>query len=778
MSAGPGVASGIGAPVRRVEDQRLLTGRGRYADDLCPHDAAFACVVRSPHAHAVIRDIDVNDARATPGILLVLTAEDLAREKLGGLPCVWPPRSTVGPSFIPEQPLLANGKVRHVGDPIALIVGKSLAAAKDAAERLVVDYAALPAVTLGDALAENAAKVWDEAPGNVSFELEFGDKRAVAEQFAAARSVARLAVHYPRANASPIEPRSAIAYRDGGNGRFTLVSTTQDPFQVRHFISRVLRIPAFSIKVQASDIGGSFGLKGQVYPEELLVVWAAAKLGVPVKWTSERSESFASDMHGRHQVAQAEIALDGNGRILALRNTVLVDIGAYPSLAAGIAPLMAAMNYPGPYRIPLTHSAIRAIFTNTSQLGPYRGTGKPEATFVLERLMEKAATEIGIDAIELRRRNLVRVSDMPYRGPHGSVCDCGDFESVLDKCLALADWSGFVVRRKDSERRGLRRGIGLAFHCQRAGLASERMEIRVEESGSVAVHAGTFSTGQGHETMFAQMVSSWLGVPLELVHVFHGDTDQVLFGRGSFAQRTMSTGGAALKLAADEVVRKARRVGAWMMEVAEDDVVFENGRFRVAGTDRELTFHQIAEKSYMPMGLPRELGVGLDGVGTDLGPSTHPNGCMIAEVELDPETGFVRVDRLCSVDDTGTVINPLTLAGQLHGSIAQGLGEALLETVVHEPGTGQLLTGSFMDYAMPHADTMPQIFSEVAPIPTKLNPLGAKGGSEAGNTAAPAAIINAVLNALSPWGITDVAVPARPEQVWRAIRDAERKAAA
>lgn len=772
-STRPRVGTGIGAPVRRVEDERLLTGRGRYADDVYPHDAAFAYVIRSPHAHAAIKRIDADGARAAPGVLMVATAEDLAREKVGGLPCVWPPRVTVGAAFIPAQPLLATGKVRHVGDPVALIVGKTLSAAKDAAERFVINYEMFPGVTLGDALAENSAKVWDEAQSNVSFELAFGDKSAVAEQFASARHVTRLAVHYPRANASPIEPRSAVAYRDGSNGRFTLVSTTQDPFQVRHFISSVLGISAFGVKVQARDIGGSFGLKGQVYPEELLVVWAAVKLGVPVKWTGERSETFASDMHGRHQISHAEIALDGDGRILALRNAVLVDIGAYPGLAAGVAPFSASINYPGPYRIPLIHSSIRAIFTNSSVLGPYRGTGKPEATFVLERLMEKAAVETGFDAIELRRRNLVRHSDMPYRGPTGSI-DCGDFESVLDKGLALAEWKGFAKRRAESQRRGVLRGIGLAFHCQRAGLASERMEIRIGENGSVAVYAGTFSTGQGHETMFAQMVSSWLGVPLEHVTVFHGDTDQVLFGRGSFAQRTMSTGGTALKVAADEVVRKARRIGAWMMEASEDDVVFENGRFRVTGTDRELTFHQVAEKSYIPMGLPPEFGVGLDAVGTDPGPSTYPNGCMIAEVEVDPETGFAKVERLYSVDDTGTVINPLTLEGQLHGSIAQGLGEALLETVVYEPGSGQLLTGSLMDYAMPRADAMPEVASEFAPIPTKLNPLGAKGGSEAGNTAGPAAIINAVLNALSPWEITDIAVPARPEQVWRAIRAAER----
>jgi carbon-monoxide dehydrogenase large subunit len=544
---------------------------------------------------------------------------------------------------------------------------------------------------------------------------------------------------------------------------------------VRHVVSHILGIPSLDFRVRALDVGGSFGLKGQIYPEEVLVVWAAKKIDRPVKWTAERSEAFAADMHGRHQIARAEIAIEPDGKVLALRCSINVDIGAYPGLAAGIAPLTAGLNYPGPYRIPLIHSAIRAVFTNSSPLGPYRGTGKPEATFVLERLMEKAAAAIRIDSIELRRRNLVRAADMPYRTPRGAIYDCGDFERVLDKGIALSKWHNFPTRVADAERRGLLRGIGLAFHCQRAGMASERMEIRVAEDGSVAVYAGTFSTGQGHETMFAQMVSSWLGVPLKAVRVFHGDTDRVLFGRGSFAQRTTSTGGAALKLAADDVVRKARQISAWMMEASENDIVFEHGRFRVAGTDRVVTLTEAAERSYKPIGLPAEFGVGLDGVGADPGPSTYPNGCMIAEVELDAETGFVAIERLYSVDDTGTIINPLTIGGQLHGSIAQGLGEALLESIVYERGTGQLLTGSFMDYAMPRADAMPQIAAQSSPIPTAVNPLGAKGGSEAGNTAAPVAIINAILNALSKWGITEVPIPARPEQIWRAIREARQR---
>lgn len=768
----------IGAPVRRVEDERLLTGQGCYAGDLHPQNAAFAFVLRSPHAHARIGRVDATAARSMPGVLLVLTGQDLADAGLAGLPCLWPPppSALVGTPLLPAQPVLATGKVRHVGEPVALVVAESLALAKDAGELIAVDYAPLPAVTLAEALADGAPQVWDEARRNLSFALEFGDGGAVDEQFAAASHVESMAVHYPRTIASPIEPRAAVAYKEPGSGRFTLVSSTQDPFQVRHVVSRILDIPSYDFRVRALDVGGSFGLKGQIYPEELLVVLAAMKIERPVKWTAERSEGFSADMHGRHQIARAEIAIDPDGRVLAFRSSIDVDIGAYPGLAAGIAPLCAGLNYPGPYRIALIHSAIRAVFTNSSPLGPYRGTGKPEATFVLERLMEKAAAATRIDPVELRRRNLVRAADMPYRTPRGYTYDCGDFERVLDKGIALSKWRDFPARLADAERRGLLRGIGLAFHCQRAGMASERMEIRVAEDGSVAVYAGTFSTGQGHETMFAQMVSSWLGVPLNAVRVFHGDTDRVLFGRGSFAQRTTSTGGAALKLAADEVVRKARQISAWMMEASEKDIVFEDGRFRVAGTDRVVTLAEVAERSYRPMGVPAELGVGLEGVGADGGPSTYPNGCMIAEVEVDAETGLVSVERLYSVDDTGTIINPLTIGGQLHGSIAQGLGEALLESVVYERGTGQLLTGSFMDYAVPRADAMPQILAESSPVPTAVNVLGAKGGSEAGNTAAPVAIINAVLNALSKWGITELPVPARPEQIWRAIRDARERA--
>ena len=508
------------------------------------------------------------------------------------------------------------------------------------------------------------------------------------------------------------------------------------------------------------------------------MVWASQKLNRPVKWTAERSEAISSDMHGRSQIAEASLALDGDGRMLAFRSKIAIDVGAYLSNSAGVPPHNAGISYPGTYRVPLIHTVVRATFTHTSQLGPYRGSAKPEASFVLERLVEKAARAMNIDRIELRRRNLIRRADMPYKAWGGYVYDSGDFERVLDQALTLADWHGFAARRTASEKHSRRRGIGIAMHCQRAGTGSERMEIRLDHNGSAAVHVGTLSTGQGHETMFAQMVSGWLGIPVARVRVFQGDTDRVLFGRGSFAQRSMSTGGSALRLAADDVIRKGKRFAAWMLEAAEADILFDAGMFRVAGTDRAVTLAEVARKSFAGGVIPPELGIGIDGVGMHEGPNTYPNGCMICEVEVDPDTGVIEVESLSAVDDVGAVVNPLTLEGQLHGSVAQALGETLVEEIVYERGTGQLLTGSFMDYAMPRADLMPEIESEVALVPTKTNLLGTKGGSEAGNVATPAAIINAVIDALTPLGVHDLPMPATPERVWRAIREAGDQGAA
>ncbi len=770
--------TGIGAAVPRVEDQRLLTGRGRYVDDMQLPNTAFAIVVRSPHAHARILRIDKAAALAAPGVLAVLTGEDVVAEKFAGLPCRSVPSSQAAgsPNYRPVQPILAADIVRHVGDRVALIVAETLGQAKDAGEFLEVEYEPLPAVTLVDALAEGAPKVWSDARSNVSFQLEYGDPKAVGQKFTAAAHVTKVRVHYPRSSANALEPRAALAYRDPANSRMTLCTSTQVPFRVRETVANVLGIPELSLRVLAMDVGGGFGMKGQVYPEEALVVWASGKLNRPVKWTADRSESLASDMHGRNQIAEAEMAFDAEGRILAMRTSVAIDVGAYLAHSAGVPAHNAGISYPGTYHVPQLHAVVRATFTHSTSVGVYRGSAKPEATFVVERLVDKASREMGIDPVEIRRRNLIRPSAMPYKTPGVYVYDSGEFERVLGKTLELADWTGFAARRAETEMRGLRRGIGIGMHCQRAGTFSERMEIRVAPNGSVALHVGTMSTGQGHETMFAQMACEWLGVPMSQVRVFQGDTDKLLFGRGTFAQRSMSAGGSALKLAADEVIRKGKCFAGWMLETPESDIEFEHGVFRIKGTDRQLTFTEVAEKSYQGSGLPAELGIGMDGVGSHPGPNTYPNGCMICEVEVDPETGRVTVARLSAVDDVGVIVNPLTLEGQLHGSIAQGLGEALVGEIVYDRESGQLLTGTFMDFGMPRADDMPSIASEVSLVPTKTNLLGVKGGAEAGNCGAPPAIMHALIDALSPWGIADMTMPATPDRVWRAIHGHDARA--
>jgi aerobic carbon-monoxide dehydrogenase large subunit len=759
----------IGAALARVEDERFLTGRARFVDDLLPAGTAFAHVLRSPHAHARILDIDIAAARAAPGVLLVLTGADVVRERVGGLPCeAFPSLPPASRYHRPLQPILAVGKVRHVGEPVAFIVAETAWQAADAAERLVVDYEPLPAVTLPDALTPGAPKVWDEAHDNLSFELERGDGDAVARAFAAAAHVTRISLTYPRACANTIEPRTALALPE--DGRFTLYSSLQTPYQAREVLASVLHLGEIDLRVVAPDVGGAFGMKSHAYPEDALVLWAARKLRRPVKWTGERREALASDMHGRHQITEAELALDASGRALALRVRVAIDLGAYLGYSAGVAPQNAAISYTNTYDVPLIHAVVRATFTNTCMVGPYRGTAKPEATFVTERLMDKAAREMRLDLLDVRRKNFIAPSAFPYRTPGGYVFDGGEFATVLDKALALADWTGFAPRRAASEARGLVRGIGLAMHCQRAGSQNERMEIRIAHDGTVAVHAGTLATGQGHETVFAQMVSQWLGVPLDRVRLFQGDTDKLLYGRGTFAQRSMNAGGSALKLAADEVVRKGRAFAAWMMEAALEDVEFARGHFRIKGTDRQASLAEVALKAYSPVGLPRELGVGLDGVGAHAGPNNFPNGCMVCEVELDLESGKLEVVSIAAVDDVGAVINPLLLEGQLHGSIAQGLGQALFEDVVYDRESGQLLSGTFMDYAMPRADDLPEIRSEVHLVPTRTNLLGVKGGSEAGNVGMPPALVHALIDALSPWGVTDIALPATPERIWRLIR--------
>lgn len=769
MASGRGI--GIGSPVRRVEDERFLTGKGRYADDLKFPGTVYGYVVRSPHAHAKIRGIDTNAAESTDGVLCVLTGQDLERERIGPLPCLAFPGAA---AWRPSWPVLATDCVRFVGQAVAFIVAESLALAKDAAENLLVDYETMAPATMGDVLVGTAPPVWPEAGNNIAFEIKNGDGTAVQQAIDRAAHVTQLAVRYPRVSANTIEPRSAVACPDVAPGRTVIYSSTQTPFRIREVVSRSLHLPEWSLHVIAYDVGGGFGMKSQTYPEDVLVTWASRRLGRPVKWTADRGESLAADAQGRDQVAQGELAFDGDGHMLALRVRVTIGLGAYLALAAGVAPMNAASSYTGAYRLPAIEASVRGAYTHTAPVAPYRGTAKPEASFFVERLIDKAAREMKCDPVELRRINLIPTAAMPYRTAEGHTYDCGEFEKVLDKALILADRPGFAARRAESESRGLLRGFGLAMHCQRAGNQSERMEIRVSPDGFLGLYVGTYSHGQGHETTFAQLANEWFGVDLHRVRVFQGDTDQVLFGRGTFSQRSMLAGGSALKLAADAVIAKAKRLAGWMLETAEADIEFANGQFAVKGTDRRLSFEDVVRKSYQGVGLPAEFDVGLDGSASHPGPNTYPNGCMIAEVEVNAETGAIAVVRLSAVDDAGVVLNPLLIEGQLHGSSAQGIGETLLEEIVYDPSSGQLITGSFMDYAMPRATDLPSIASAHHSVPAKTNPLGVKGGSEAGNVGVPAAVSNAIIDALSPFGISDIKLPAKAEEIWRAIRDAGR----
>lgn len=767
-----GRTTGIGARLPRIEDPRLLTGGGRYVDDIKLTNMAYACVVRSPHAHAALRAIDVSAARAAPGVLAVLIGEDAVRDGIGDIQGMFFGEQRSDPNiFRPVQPVLARERVRHVGDRVALVVAETPAQAKDAGELVCVEYEALPHVVTSDAAAAaGAPKVWDAAEDNVCFRLERGDRAAVDAAFARAAHVTAISVHYPRASANPMEPRSAVGRYDRFARRYTLYTGSQQPHRAREFLAAtILNVPESDIRVVTPDIGGAFGSRGTVYAEEVLVLWAARVLGRPVKWTAERSESLMSDMHGRDPRCEAKLALDAAGRILALRASTITNLGAYLVYSAGVPPHNAATTLSGPYNIPLVHAAVRAVFTNTNPLGPLRGSGRPETTFVIERLVEKAAREMDIDPIEMRRRNLVRPDAMPYVTPGGAVLDCGDIALALDRSLALADWDGFAERRRESEGRSMLRGIGIGLHAETAGLQSERMEISLDPGGSVTVHAGTVSQGQGHETMYAQLASHWLGVPLEQVRVRQGDTDKVLFGRGTYGARTAVVGGSALLGAAEEVIAKGKQVAGLMLEADADDIAFADGIFTIAGTDRRVGWTEVARRAYSPGGYTSELGIGIEGRGSFAGPPTFPYGCMICEVEIDPATGAVRMDRLCFVDDVGVLINPLTVEGQCHGSTVQGAGQVLMEEVVFDAGSGQLVSGSFLDYCMPRADDFPSFESEFLVVPTGTNPLGVKGGSESGNFGAPPAVVNAILDALSPLGVTDIALPATPNRVWRAI---------
>jgi carbon-monoxide dehydrogenase large subunit len=768
---------GIGQSVRRVEDLRFITGRGRYVDDIDLAHQCYGAVVYSPHPHARIRRVDTATAKAAPGVLCVLTGADAAAEKLGAItPFLMPEMLGAPKGYRTFWPVLAADKVRFVGERVAFVVAETLAQARDAAELVEIEYEELPSATaVDDAAAEGAAKVWDDCPGgNVGYGLMFGDQAATDAAFATARHVVSVRLRNNRLSANSMEPRVALGEYDPGNDNYLLYTSTQNPHGVRNEMAHIFHLPETRFRVVAPDVGGGFGMKSEAYPEDALVLWASRRCGRPVKWTATRTESLMGDAHGRDHVVFGELALDQNGKILALRSRARNAVGAYLT-GPGLVPSVFGLRFqPSVYDIQTLHIMTQGVFTNTAPLTPYRGAGRPEAIYLIERLLDRAAQAVGIDQVEIRRRNLIKPDAMPYRTPTMFVYDSGEFERVMQRCLAIADWDGFAERRKQSERNGKRRGRSLAFLIEQGGVFNERMELRFDPGGTVTIVAGTFSHGQGHATTFAQLVTDWLGVPFDAIRFVQGDTDQVPFGRGTYAARSSMLGGCALRAAADAVIEKAKPMAAALMEAAAHDVEFSDGQFRVAGTDKTMPMMEVARAFYHRMGITDRFGVGLEASGTyATEPPNFPNGCHACEVEVDPETGAVTLDRYVAVDDVGIAINPLICEGQVHGGLGQGIGQALMEHAFYDRASGQLMAGSFQDYAMPRAEHFCDFVTELEEIPAKTNPLGVKGIGEAGCVASPPAVINAVLDALKPLGVDHVDMPATAGAVWATLRQAK-----
>jgi len=767
---------GIGQAVTRFEDRRLLQGEGRFLDDVRLPGQTQAVIVRSPHAHARIVGIDTTAAAKAPGVLAVFTGADVARDGLGTMQMTLKRKRPDGsPMFAPPHRGLSQDRVRYVGDPVALVIAETRAQAEDAAELVAIEYDPLPSVT-STADAIGGAAVWDECRDNVSNLFESGDKAATDAAIAGAARVVRRRYFITRVHAQYMEPRGAMGVWDPGEERYTLYADVQYPHRVRTALAtNIFKIPEHQIRVIAGDVGGGFGTKGWQYPEHRLVLWAARKLGRPVRWACERREAIPADEHARDNVTDAELALDAEGRFLALRVRTLANVGAYVSSDRNLlATFSNIVTLVGVYTFPTAHVQVLSVLSNTNSTAPYRGAGRPEATYVLERLIDDAARELGLDRVELRRRNLIPPAAMPYKNPLGVIYDCGDFPKNLEAALELADVAGFPARREAARARGRLRGLGIVNAIERAaGAQPEFAEIRFSPSGGTTVLMGSKNQGQGHETTFKQILYERLGLDLKDVRYIDGDTDRVAFGIGTMGSRSTVIGGTALWMAADKVIAKSRKIAARMLEAAEADLVFADGRFAVAGTDRGVALKDVARAAFQPGQLPPGVEPGLYETGTFVPKQdTWPNGTHVCEVEIDPETGAVTLDRYALVDDVGTVINPLTLKGQIHGGVAQGVGQALMEQIVYDPESGQLLTATFMDYAMPRADTLPDMVIGSNPVPTKLNPMGAKGAGEAGTVGALPVVINAVMDALAPLGVRDFDMPATGARIWQAIQAA------
>jgi carbon-monoxide dehydrogenase large subunit len=772
---------GIGQPVRRVEDRRFITGKGRYVDDLTRPYQAHAFLLRSPHAHALIRGVDAGAAAAAPGVLAVYTGADLVRDGIGTIPCLSPLQNRDGsPAVMPPYPALAGERVRHVGDGVALVVADSLAAARDAAELITVDYEPLPAaIDTAEALAAGQPTVWDEAPQNLCFDWEIGDRAAVESAAAAARHHVSLELVNNRIVVTSMEPRGAIGEYDPGEDSYILWSSTQGSHFLRNQLAEfVFHVPENRIRVVTQDVGGGFGMKFFLYPEHILVLWAAKKLGRPVKWLSERAEAFVSDTQGRDNVTRLDLFLDEEFRFQALEVATVANMGAYLSnFAPEIPTASGALMLSGVYAIPAIHVGVKGVFTNTVPVDAYRGAGRPEAAYALERLVDFAARRLGLMPDELRRRNFVRPEAMPYRTPLGLTYDSGDFRRNMEDALTAADVADFAARRAAAKRRGRCRGLGTAVYIEQSGFPPDEFaELRFDPAGTLTILMGTQSSGQGHQTAYAQLAAERLGLPLDRIRVVQGDTAAVGFGRGTGGSRSLPVGGAALDHAAQKLIDKGRRIAAHLLEAAEADIEFANGEFRIAGTDRRVGIAEAARAAFNPAQLPAGLEPGFAESGHFTPPSpTFPNGCHLCEVEVDPETGAVAILRYLVVDDFGTVVNPLLLRGQVQGGVAQGIGQAMLEHCLYDSETGQLLSGSLTDYAVPRADDLPPIAFAYNVVPCRTNPLGIKGAGEAGAIGAPPAFVNAVIDALGEFGIAHLDMPLSQERIWRAIRAAERR---
>ena len=778
-------AFGIGRPVPRKEDLRLITGQGRYTDDYTAEGMLHAVLLRSPHGHARIRSFDVAAAQRAPGIAAVLTMLDWRVDGLGPLPLM--PNTTdindvarpaLGNSdgsalyVTPGWPMAAE-RVRHVGEPVALVVAETEAAARDAAEAIEVVYESLPAVTDAErALERGAPLLWDAVPGNLWLDAEKGDAQATAQAIAGAAHVVRRRFVNNRVTAVAMEPRAALGRYDAATDAYELVAGTQGPHRIRDPLARLFGIAPEKLRVHCQDVGGGFGMKNFANAEHALVLWAAKRLGRPVKWVATRQESFLSDMQARDLITDAALALDDGGRMVALEVSHIGNIGAH---STSLVPLANGSRLiTTVYAIPAAHVRVRGVLTNTLPTGPYRGAGRPEATLVIERLIDEAAAQLGMDRIALRRMNLIAPDAFPWRTPVGVTYDCGAFADNMQAALRRADWDGFAARRRESQECGRLRGIGLANYLETpVGFVRELVEIAVDPAGTVEVRVGTFGHGQGHETSYSQVVAELLGVPFGAVNIIHGDTAAVKEGGGTHSDRSMRLAGTLMHRGCAVIVGRARAIAAHLMEAAETDVAFAGGRFTVSGTDRSVGLFEVAARA-TGADIPETLRGALEAAEriADRVPA-YPTGSAVCEVEVDPDTGAVAILRWSAVDDVGRVINPLIVEGQVHGGIAQGVGQAMLEDVAYEDGTGQLRAGSFLDYAMPRAGDLPSFdVDAVENAPTQGNPLGVKGGGESGTTPALAAFMNALADALGSAGAAPVAMPATPERVWRAIRAA------